>query len=67
MVETESIFDSEDHRRAILDLVTSYARNVRKEQILSILNHQIFDNVTNLEEVALILNDFVAAKTNNNI
>ena len=67
LVETESIFDSEDHRRAILDLVTSYARNVRKEQILSILNHQIFDNVTNLEEVALILNDFVAAKTNNNI
>ena len=67
LVETESLFDSEEHRRAILDLVTSYARNVRKEQILTILNHDIFDNVTNLEEVALILNDFVAAKTNNNI
>ena len=67
LVETESLFDSEEHRRAILDLVTSYARNVRKEQILTILNHEIFDNVTNLEEVALILNDFVAAKTNNNI
>ena len=67
LVETESLFDSEEHRRAILDLVTSYARNVRKEQILTILNHEIFDNVTNLEEVALILNEFVAAKTNNNI
>ena len=67
LVETESLFDSEEHRRAILDLVTSYAKNVRKEQILTILNHEIFDNVTNLEEVALILNEFVAAKTNNNI
>ena len=66
LVETEAIFEDKEHRKAILDLVTNYARNVHKEQILGILNHEIFDDVSHLEEAVAILSDFVAAKLNNN-
>ena len=66
LVETEAIFDDKEHRKAILDLVTNYAKNVHKEQILGILDHAIFDDVSHLEEVVTILGDFVAAKLNNN-
>ena len=66
LVETEAIFDSLEHRKAILDLVSNYARNARKNQILEILNHELFENVDNLEELITVLNDFVAAKSNNN-
>ena len=66
LVETEAIFDDKDHRKAILDLVTNYAKNIHKEQILGILNHAIFDDISHLEEVVTILGDFVAAKLNNN-
>jgi len=66
LVETEAIFDDKEHRKAILDLVTNYAKNVHKEQILRILDHAIFDDVSQLEEVVTILGDFVAAKLNNN-
>ena len=66
LVETEAIFDDKEHRKAILDLVTNYAKNVHKEQILRILDHAIFDNVSHLEEVVTILDEFVAAKLNNN-
>ena len=66
LVETEAIFDDKEHRKAILDLVTNYAKNVHKEQILGILDHDIFDDISHLEEVVTILGDFVAAKLNNN-
>ena len=66
LVETEAIFDDKEHRKAILDLVTNYAKNIHKEQILGILNHAIFDDISHLEEVVTILGDFVAAKINNN-
>ena len=66
LVETEAIFDDKEHRKAILDLVTNYAKNVHKEQILGILDHAIFDEVSHLEEVVTMLGDFVAAKLNNN-
>lgn len=66
LVETEAIFDDKEHRKAILDLVTNYAKNVHKEQILGILDHAIFDDISHLEEVVRILGDFVAAKLNNN-
>ena len=66
LVETEAIFDDKEHRKAILDLVTNYAKNVHKEQILRILDHAIFDDVSHLEEVVTILDEFVAGKLNNN-
>ena len=66
LVETEAIFDDKEHRKAILDLVTNYAKNVHKEQILRILDHAIFDEVSQLEEVVTLLGDFVTAKLNNN-
>ena len=66
LVKTEAIFDDKEHRKAILDLVTSYAKNVHKEQILGILDHAIFDDISHLEEVVTILGDFIAAKLNNN-
>jgi len=66
LVETEAIFDSQEHRKAILDLVSNYAKNARKNQILEMLDHEIFENMDNLEELITVLNDFVAAKSNNN-
>jgi len=66
LMETEAIFDSQKHRKAILDMVTEYARNVRRSQILEILDHEVLDDVGNLEEVMSMLSEFVRSKTNNN-
>ena len=66
LMETEAIFDSSKHRKAILDMVTEYARNVRRSQILEILDHEVLDDVGNLEEVMRMLSEFVRCKTNNN-
>jgi len=66
LIETEAIFESEKHRRAILDMVTGYARNVRRAEILEVLDHEVFEDVDNLEEVLTILKEYVGSKTNNN-
>ena len=66
LIETEAIFESEEHRKAILDMVTGYARNVRRAQILEMLDHQVFEDVNNLEEVITMLTEYVRSKTNNN-
>lgn len=66
LLETEAIFDSQKHRRAILDMVTQYARNVRRSQILEILDHEVLEDVGNLEEVMTMLTEYVRSKTNNN-
>ena len=66
LVRTEPIFESLDHRKAILELVSDYAKNVWRGQILETLNHPVFDEIDNLEEVSLLLNEFVASKLNNN-
>ena len=66
LVQTEDIFDSLEHRVAILELVSDYAKNVWRGQILETLNHPVFDNIDNLEEVSALLNNFVATKMNNN-
>ena len=41
-VENETIFDSQEHRKVILELVTNYTNDVRKKQLLSILEHPVF-------------------------
>ena len=66
LVQTEDIFDSLEHRVAILELVSDYAKNVWRGQMLETLNHPVFDNIDNLEEVSAVLNNFVATKMNNN-
>ena len=67
LIETEQIFDCEEHRAAILGLVTGYARNVRRTQILALLdNDAVFQDVDNLEEVLTLLTEYVRSKTNNN-
>jgi len=67
LIETEPIFESEEHRAAILGLVTGYARNVRRTQILNLLDSEpVFEDVTSLEEVITLLTEYVRSKTNNN-
>ena len=67
LIETEQIFDSKQHRAAILGLVTGYARNVRRTQILELLdNDAVFQDLNNLEEVITLLTEYVRSKTNNN-
>jgi len=65
-VENETIFDSQEHRKVILELVTNYTKDVRKKQLLSILEHPVFEDAACLEEVVGLLQDFVRNKTNNN-
>jgi hypothetical protein len=65
-VENETIFDSQEHRKVILELVTNYTKDVRKKQLLSILEHPVFEDTACLEEVVGLLQDFVRNKSNNN-
>jgi len=67
LIETEPIFESQQHRAAILGLVTGYARDLRRTKILELLdNEAVFEDVNNLEEVIALLTEFVRSKTNNN-
>ena len=65
-VENESIFDSYEHRKEILELVTNYTKEVRKKQLLDILEHPVFEDTSVLQDAIGLLQDFVKNKTNNN-
>jgi len=65
-VENESIFDSLEHRKEILELVTNYTKEVRKKQLLDILEHPVFEDSAVLQDAVELLQDFVKNKTNNN-
>jgi len=65
-VENESIFDSYEHRKEILELVTNYTKEVRKKQLLDILEHPVFEDTYVLQDAIGLLQDFVKNKTNNN-
>ena len=64
-VENETLFDSQEHRRVIMELVTNYTKDVRKKQLLAIIGHQVFEDTACLEEVVGMLQEFVKNKTNN--
>lgn len=66
LVENETIFDSLQHRKEIMEMVTNYSKDVRKKQLMSILEHPIFEETSNLEEAVDLLQDFVKMKSNNN-
>ena len=51
---------------SIMELVTNYSKDVRKKQLMSILEHPIFEETSNLEEAVDLLQDFVKMKSNNN-
>jgi len=65
-VENETIFDSQEHRKVILELVTNYTKEVRKKQLLDILEHPVFEEPACLQDAIGLLQDFVKNKTNNN-
>jgi len=65
-VLAESIFDDQHHRQKILDLVSNYVKETRRIEIEQLINHQVFEDQENLEEVVQMLQDFVTLKTNNN-
>jgi len=65
-VENESIFDSLEHRKEILELVTNYTKEVRKKELLELLEHPVFEDTSVLQDAIELLQDFVKNKTNNN-
>jgi len=65
-VETENLFESLEHRKAVLSMVTDYAREARKKELRQLLEHSVFQEQANIEEVTEIIREFVAEKTNNN-
>ena len=66
MIENEELFEEEFHCRELENLIQGYIRQVRRKEILKILDNKLFDAEENMEEVSKILNDFIIAKQNNN-
>ena len=65
-IEQEPLFDHQEHRMQIMDVIRNYVKEARRKEILVILDNRVFDEEGNVEEVAAIMNKFVKVKTNNN-
>ena len=65
-IEHEPLFDHQEHRMQIMDVIRNYVKEARRKEILVILDNRVFDEEGNVEEVAAIMNKFVRVKTNNN-
>ena len=65
-IEQEPLFDHQEHRMQIMDVIRNYVKEARRKEILVILDNRVFDEEGNVEEVAAIMNKFVRVKTNNN-
>ena len=66
MIENEELFEEDFHCKELESLIRNYIRQVRRKEILKILDNKLFDAEENMEEVAKILNDFIVAKQYNN-
>eukprot|EP00092_Neocalanus_flemingeri_P014407 GFUD01015541.1.p1 GENE.GFUD01015541.1~~GFUD01015541.1.p1 ORF type:complete len:313 (+),score=98.07 GFUD01015541.1:52-990(+) len=66
-VENETMFDSQEHRREIMNLMTKYAKDARKKEVLEILDHKVFEEEDSIDEVVKMMNEFIQQKTNNNM
>ena len=67
LVENDYIFDSKEHRREIMNLITNYVKDIKNKQVLEILDHKVFEDEDNIDEVVKMMNEFIQEKTNNNM
>ena len=65
-IEQEPLFDHKEHRQEVMSMIRNYVKEVRRKEILAILDHSVFDEDSNIEEVAKIMNNYIQVKTNNN-
>ena len=66
-IETEVIFDSQEHRREVLTLITKYAKDARKKLVMDILDDKVFEEDDSIEEVVKMMKELISLKTNNNM
>lgn len=66
-IESEPVFDRAEHRLEVMAKIRSYVRDVKRSDILQILNNQVFDEEGNVEEIVKVMEEFVKEKTNNNL
>ena len=65
-IEHEPLFDHQEHRLEVMNIIKNYVKEARRKEILAVLDSSVFDEEDNVEEVARMINNFVAVKTNNN-
>ena len=65
-IENEPLFDQQEHRLEVMNIIKNYVKEARRKEILAVLDSSVFDEEDNVEEVARMINNFVAVKTNNN-
>ena len=65
-IEHEPLFDQQEHRLEVMNIIKNYVKETRRKEILAILDSSVFDEEDNVEEVTRMMNNFVAVKTNNN-
>ena len=67
LVENDYIFDSKEHRREIMNLMSNYVKEIKNKQVLEILDHKVFEDENNVDDVVKMMNEFIRLKTNNNM
>jgi len=65
-IEHEPLFDHQEHRLEVMNIIKNYVKEARRKEILAVLDSSVFDEEDNVEEVARMINNFVAVKSNNN-
>ena len=65
-IEQEPLFDQKEHRQEVLSIIKNYVKEVRRKEILHILDHSVFDEDNNIDEIAKIMDNYIQMKTNNN-
>ena len=66
-IEQDEVFNSQLHRTELMNLVFNYSRDVRKRQILDMLDDELFEDENVMKEVENMIKEFLRVKSNNNI
>merc|ERR1719419_518798 len=61
-INSEKLYEYEDHRVKILKMITKYIRDIKKQKILDILDNHAFDDEDSVEDAVFLMSEVLYSK-----
>ena len=61
-VEGEPLYEQDEHRVKIMELITKYVKDVKKKKILDILDNHAFEDEDSVEDAVFLMSEILYSK-----
>jgi len=61
-IREEPLYDDDEHRYNLMELITNYAKDIKRKKILEILDNSTFDDEDSVEDAVFLMSEILYSK-----